>query len=224
MLGRQRRDHGGPLGVEDRQTGEMKNLQALFEKTLQRRPVLLAPVPSLGQLQAHQPPAGPELAFQPLGHRAAHHQGLVQGSLHLPVPGVVHPAGNQLPGHEEEEEGGHQGQGDEGQNQPGPEVGAENFAPALEKKLGEVPEYEKGKEQEEEGVEIEEAEGQEAAGHRLAAPVHQVDFQGGDGHHQDQRYGDEDAFPAAFGRLRGRGLPGGRALTEHQRLFSVISR
>ena len=86
-----------------------------------------------------------------------------------------------------------------------------------------MAENEKGEQEQEEGIDIEEAERQETAGHRLAAPMHQVDFQGGDGHHQDQRYGDEEAFPAAFSMLLGRGFAGGQALTQHQRLFPVIS-
>ena len=83
---------------------------------------------------------------------------------------------------------------------------------------------EKGEQEQEEGIDIKEAERQETAGHRLAAPMHQVDFQGGDGHHQDQRYDDEDAFPAAFFLFLGRSFAVGRALTQHQRLFSVTSR
>ncbi len=149
---------------------------------------------------------GPELAFQLLGNGAAHGQGLIQGLLHLAVPGVIHPAGHQLPGHDEEKEGGHQGQGNEGQDQPGPQAGAEYFAAPLEKELGQVAKNEKGEQEQEKGIDIQETEGQETAGHRLAAPMHQVDFQGGDGHHQDQRYGDEDAFPAAFLMFLGQGL------------------
>ena len=83
------------------------------------------------------------------------------------------------------------------------EAGAEYLAAPLEKELGQVAENEKGEQEQEEGIDIKEAEGQETAGHRLAAPMHQVDFQGGDAHHQGQRYGDKEAFPAAFLMLLG---------------------
>ena len=82
---------------------------------------------------------------------------------------------------------------------------------------------EKSEQEQEEGVDIQETEGQETAGQRLATLTHQVDFQGGNGHHQDQRYGDEDAFPAAFLMLLGPGFVVGRTLTQHQHLFAAIS-
>ncbi len=120
--------------------------------------------------------------------------GLVQGLLHLPVPGVVHPAGNELPGHEKEEQGGQQGQTDEGEDQPGAQPGAEDLAASLQEELCQVAKDEEEEEQQQEGVEIEQSEGEEAAGDRLAAPVHQVHFQGGDGHHQGHGDGDEGPF------------------------------
>ena len=58
-----------------------------------------------------------------------------------------------------------------------------------------MAENEKGEQQQEEGIDIQEAERQQTAGHRLAPPMYQVDFQRGNGHHQDQQYGDEDTFP-----------------------------
>ena len=59
----------------------------------------------------------------------------------------------------------------------GPEAGAEYFAAPLEKKLGQVAKNQKSEQEQEEGIDIQEAERQETAGYRLAAPVHQIDFQ-----------------------------------------------
>src|SRR5208337_3292738 len=62
--------------------------------------------------------------------------GLVQGLLHLPVPGVIHLAGEELPGHENEEQGGEQGEADEGEDQAGAQPGAEDFAAPLQGSYG----------------------------------------------------------------------------------------
>ena len=67
---------------------------------------------------------------------------------------MVHPAGDQLPGHEKEEQGGQQGQADEGEDQPGAQPGAEDLAAPLQEELGEMPEDEEGEEQQQEGVDI----------------------------------------------------------------------
>ena len=193
----------------------MEFLQPGVEKDLQAPWFFLAPVVVLGQLQADQPARGQQLALQLPGNGAVDSEGLAQGLLHLAVPGVIHPAGDQLPGHEKQKQGGHQSQADKGQNQPGAQPGAEDLAPPLQKQLGQLAENQKGEEQQDKGVEVEEAEGQQAAGHRLPPPVHQEDFQGGDGHHQHQGDADKGAFPAPFSLFRGRSLRGVGALTQH---------
>ena len=196
-LGRLAFGHHSPLGIEDRQAGQLEFRRGL-RKAARESPLFLSPALSFGQLQAHQFATSLELVFQFPGNSAAHGQGLIQGLLHLAVPGVIHPAGHQLPGHDEDKEGGQQGQGNEGQDQTGPQTGTEYLATPLQKELGQVAKNEKGEQEQEEGVDIQESEGQETAGHRLAALPHQVDFQGGNGHHQDQRYGDEDASRRRF--------------------------
>jgi hypothetical protein len=65
-----------------------------------------------------------------------------------------------------------------------------------------MAENEKREEEQEKRIYIEEAEGQETAGYRLATPMHEVNLYRGDGYHQDQQYGDKDAFPAALSLFR----------------------
>ena len=187
---------GRPVDIEDLQAAEVISRAVAVGKRLEKIPVAGGPVVLFLQLLTEHAAEGLKVVLQVQGEGAGQVNGLVQGFLHLPVPRMVHPAGNELPGHDEEEQGGQQGQGDEGEDQAGAQPGAEDLATPLQKELGQMAEDEEGEEQQEKGVDIEQPEGEQTAGYRLAALVHQVHFQGGDGHHQHQGNGDEGPFPA----------------------------
>ena len=192
------------LGRDDLQAGEVVGAGKGGEPRFQGLLVFAPPGPLGFQVAAAQVRDGLELFLHPLGEDPAQDHGLLQGVFHQFVPLVFQAAGDELPGDEKHEHGGDQGQADKGQDQAGAQAGAEDPGPPLHEQLGEVAENQKGEQEKQDGVDVDQAEDQEAAGEGLAALAHQVDLQAGEGHHQEEEQADEDFFPAAFALSRGR--------------------
>ena len=79
---------------------------------------------------------------------------------------VFDTAGDEMNGDDEENDGGHQGQGNKGQHQFGFELGPQYLFPSFEDQLEDVSEDEEDEKKKKEEVDSDERDDQYVAGHR----------------------------------------------------------
>ena len=186
-----------PVAVEDGDGGDAEALLLLGQVAGQRLALALGEEPVALDHAAHVAPVAQRGGLEALVVGLRHLHGLVERLLDLRLEPALDGGGDEVGRDEEDQDAGHQRQGQEGEDELGLELGADDLLPPLEGELDQVAEEQDQQQQEDDQVEVEEEEDDEVGGERDLgrADAHLED---GRHHQEDQDPGDDEEVPLAL--------------------------
>ena len=118
---------------------------------------------------------------------------------------MFHTVGDKSHGHKKEENGWNEGKADKGHHQFGPELGSQDFPLSLKDQLDQIPDHQKDQEENQDDVDIDQAEDDDIVGDRDFPPhLGEFHLDGGEDDDEDGDDPNDDQFIASSSCFRGK--------------------